>query len=104
MNSVSVHIDTSGIREAAVTLTIGGQAFVKQVTHDHLRAQVLLPLLDDMLREHDRSVSDITAITVMTGPGSFTGLRVGIAVANALGTLLGIPVNGKRAIVTPEYS
>lgn len=103
MNPVSVHIDTSGIKEAAVTLTLGEQAYAQQVTHEHLRAQVLLPLLDEMLREHDRSVSDITAITVVTGPGSFTGLRVGIAVANALGAMLQIPVNGSRTPVVPSY-
>ncbi|MFH1536127.1 MAG: hypothetical protein ABIC96_03620 [Patescibacteria group bacterium] len=35
-------------------------------------------------------------IEVETGPGSFTGLRVGVSVANALGFALNIPVNGKK--------
>jgi tRNA threonylcarbamoyladenosine biosynthesis protein TsaB len=39
---------------------------------------------------------DLAKIQVKTGPGSFTGLRVGVSTANALGFSLGIPVNGKK--------
>ena len=47
---------------------------------------------------------DITEIEVHTGPGSFTGLRVGIAVATTLGKLLNIPVNGQiDPNITPKY-
>jgi len=38
----------------------------------------------------------LEGIEVETGPGSFTGLRVGVSVANALGFSLGISVNGKK--------
>lgn len=93
-------IDTSKIRMATVTL--GG---IQKTSHD------LLPLLDEMLHEKNILFSDITEISVNTGPGSFTGLRVGIAIANILGLLLGVPVNsvpigksGEKAIVTPIYS
>ena len=43
---------------------------------------------------------------VNRGPGSFTGLRVGVAIANALGFLLKIPVNGKRVgeLEEPVYN
>ena len=43
----------------------------------------------------ERKIKDISEIEVNTGPGSFTGLRVGVSIANALGWALGIPVNGK---------
>ena len=47
----------------------------------------------------------IDAIEVNAGPGSFTGLRVGASIANALSFALGIPVNGKPLgeIVEPRY-
>jgi tRNA threonylcarbamoyladenosine biosynthesis protein TsaB len=48
------------------------------------------------LSEADLKKSDLNEIKVATGPGSYTGLRVGVAVANALAFALGIPVNGKE--------
>lgn len=50
-------------------------------------------------------LSDITEIQVKTGPGSFTGLRVGVSVAKTLGKLLHIPVNGTLdAVIVPLYT
>jgi len=45
---------------------------------------------------------EIKEIKVNVGPGSFTGTRVGVAVANALGFALSIKVNGKK-MVKPVY-
>src|SRR3972149_5808009 len=58
-------------------------------------SQRLLPFIDEVLKKEKLSLKDIKEIEVETGPGSFTGLRVGVSVANALGWSLGIPVNGK---------
>ena len=65
---------------------------------------MVLPMIEEVLREHNLKLSDISEIRVATGPGSFTGLRVGTTVANALGYLLDIPVNGKKALVLPTYA
>ena len=59
------------------------------------KAQRLLPFIDELMQKHNKKFKDITEIKVNTGPGSFTGLRVGVSVANALGWALGVPVNGK---------
>jgi tRNA threonylcarbamoyl adenosine modification protein YeaZ len=71
----------------------------------YTKAQALLPMLTEMLREQHIDLKQISAIEVCKGPGSFTGLRVGFSVANALGLLLGIPVNNVRfpAVATPLY-
>jgi len=58
-------------------------------------SQKLLPLIEDSLKKEGKGFDDITEIEVATGPGSFTGLRVGVSVANALGWSLGVLVNGK---------
>ena len=59
-------------------------------------SQKLLPFIDKTLKKNKFTMKDISEIEVNTGPGSFTGLRVGVAVANALGWALNIPVNGKK--------
>ena len=47
-------------------------------------SEQLLPMIDSLLRQCRRTVRDITAIGVSAGPGSFTGLRIGMATAKAL--------------------
>lgn len=58
------------------------------------KSQLLLVTIDDLLQKQGKTTKDLTEIEVETGPGSFTGIRVGVSVAQALGWSLGIPVNG----------
>lgn len=51
-----------------------------------------LPMLDSMLANSGLKISDMDAIAVTVGPGSFTGLRIGVATAKAWGQLLDIPI------------
>ncbi len=71
------------------------------------RSQIVLPMIEKLLKKANKQLSDLTEIEVVEGPGSFTGLRVGAAIANALGFALKIPVNGKNPskleIVEPIY-
>ena len=48
--------------------------------------------LDELLKSRHKELKDIAGIVVFRGPGSFTGLRIGITVANALAYSLGIPI------------
>lgn len=99
-----LHIDTSAVDTAKILLTVDGKRYEKIRQSRIMKSQTTLLLIEDILMEHNLKLSDITAITVALGPGSFTGLRVGCTVANALSMLLTIPVNGKRDLVIPVYS
>ncbi len=66
-------------------------------------SQVLLNLITEILKENNLEFKDITGIEIERGPGSFTGLKVGASLANALGYSLGIPVNGKEMEVELNY-
>ncbi|MFH0864168.1 MAG: hypothetical protein V1858_03715 [Candidatus Gottesmanbacteria bacterium] len=66
------------------------------------KSQQVLVLIDQLLKENHKQIKDITDIVVNIGPGSFTGLRVGITVANTLAWVLKVSVNGKVA-VEPHY-
>ena len=56
--------------------------------------ETLLPALDRLLGTTGVNRADLTAVVVGTGPGTFTGLRVGISTAKGLAHGLGIPIIG----------
>jgi tRNA threonylcarbamoyladenosine biosynthesis protein TsaB len=99
----TLHIDTSRANIVSVLLTTSERELKKE-SEQKFGSQVLLHLIQELLSEADMELKDLTEITVATGPGSYTGLRVGVAVANALGYSLGIPVNGKKMEVDLEYA
>jgi tRNA threonylcarbamoyladenosine biosynthesis protein TsaB len=52
----------------------------------------LVPQISGLLKKHGFSKADIGALAVASGPGSFTGLRVGLAAVKALAEILGKPI------------
>jgi len=61
---------------------------------DRTLARRLHAYLRDRLADHECDVHDLTGIGVMRGPGSFTGLRIGITLCNTLADSLSIPIVG----------
>jgi tRNA threonylcarbamoyl adenosine modification protein YeaZ len=53
-----------------------------------------LPAIDALLKTADKSVRDLTHVIVIKGPGLFTGLRVGVTIANTIAYSLQIPIAG----------
>ncbi len=70
-------------------------------------AEKIFQFIHERLLEQHADWRDITEITFFSGPGSFTGLRIGAAIVNALSDELKIPLfdhHGKRhAIILPDY-
>ena len=60
--------------------------------------ETLTPALEHVLSQVDMTPSDLTLVAVDVGPGLFTGLRVGVAAAKALGQALGIGVVGVSSL------
>lgn len=57
-------------------------------------AEHLAPLIETVLAEAGVSRLDLTGLAVGTGPGPYTGLRVGLVTARTLGHVLGLPIHG----------
>lgn len=72
-----------------------GQTLDSLTNVNQYGSQALLPLIIKILQKNNLQLSNLTEIEVETGPGSFTGLRVGASVAQALGFALNIPVNAE---------
>lgn len=67
----------------------------EQVIEDtRLLSEQLMPAVEEVIGKHTGGYHALDAIAVGVGPGPFTGLRVGMATASALGQALGIPVHG----------
>ncbi len=89
-------IDTSG-PDCAVALCDPATGKIIAETTENLgrgHAERLMPQLEALLGEASFSWQNITAIACTTGPGSFTGLRVGIATARGLALALDAPCIG----------
>ena len=55
-------------------------------------AETIHVKIKELLSSHDKHWSDLQGIIIYKGPGSFTGLRIGMSVANALASSLQIPI------------
>lgn len=102
---IILFIDTSSNQEITVNLEISGKKHIIKEKIGTQKAQVVLPMIERLCKDHKISLKDVHEIRVNTGPGSFTGLRIGISIANALAYTLKIPVNGKKIgeLVEPTY-
>jgi tRNA threonylcarbamoyladenosine biosynthesis protein TsaB len=75
---------------ATAALVLDGEVLGERVS----RAVRVLEDADELLREAGHEQSDLNALAVGTGPGSFTGLRLGLATARGLAFALELPVAG----------
>ncbi|HXV91834.1 MAG TPA: tRNA (adenosine(37)-N6)-threonylcarbamoyltransferase complex dimerization subunit type 1 TsaB [Pseudonocardia sp.] len=88
---------TPALTVGVVELTTDGATTARagRVVHDTRRhAEFLLPAVLESCREAGLALRDLEALVVGAGPGPFTGLRVGMVTAAALGDALALPVHG----------
>lgn len=68
-----------------VSLALGNGTYTYQAINEGLvHSERLVPLIDELLNAHNHTVHSLHGIAVNIGPGSFTGIRVGVTVARAL--------------------
>lgn len=95
--------DTSTAASTAAVLLSDGSAVESTPAPDRLgerpgHAAELLPAVDDVLARAGVGFEGLDAIAVGRGPGTFTGLRIGIATARALAKANGLPVRGVSSL------
>ncbi|GHE39943.1 tRNA (adenosine(37)-N6)-threonylcarbamoyltransferase complex dimerization subunit type 1 TsaB [Streptosporangium violaceochromogenes] len=81
----------------AVTAAVhdGEGVLAESTTIDARRhGELLVPTIREVLKEAGVSLGDVTTVVAGTGPGPYTGLRVGLMTAQALATALGVPAYG----------
>lgn len=87
-------IDASGVAGSVAYIKDGKLAgeyyFCDKLTH----SQTIMPMLEHMKSLIQINLEEVDAIAVTAGPGSFTGLRIGVTAAKALALALNVPIVG----------
>jgi len=81
----------------AVTAALhdGRRVLAESTTIDARRhGELLIPTIETVLREAGAALSEVTAVVAGSGPGPYTGLRVGLMTAQGLATTLAVPAYG----------
>ena len=97
-------LDTS-TRFAGIALYAADRGLIAETNwHAGMQHTVsLMPRVSWMLEAQGAQVSDLTAVAVALGPGSFTGLRVGLAAAKGLALAAGMPIIGVPTLDVTAY-
>ena len=92
-------IDTVAPRLQLALLRADGSVDVSidDIAQGH--AELIFPRIDALLARNQAGYADLTRIAVTTGPGSFTGLRIGLSAARGLGLARNIPVVGVPSLM-----
>jgi tRNA threonylcarbamoyl adenosine modification protein YeaZ len=93
MNILAIDVSITGC-SVAIFNQDSNLSLSKFFDTDRGQAEILIPMIDDIVRKAHLQMSDIDLIAVTRGPGSFTGVRIGLATARSLGLALNIPVIG----------
>ena len=87
-------IDTSSMVASAAVMDDQKLLAEHIVNHKRTHSEQLMPIIERVLESCDVKVRDLDAIAVASGPGSFTGLRIGAATAKGLAHACGIKIVG----------
>ncbi|WP_295086071.1 tRNA (adenosine(37)-N6)-threonylcarbamoyltransferase complex dimerization subunit type 1 TsaB [Ruminococcus sp.] len=103
---LTLGIDTSGKTASAALFDADNEVFLAgtslytQKTH----SQVIMPIVKDILAQAGKTVGDIDLIAVADGPGSYTGLRIGVAAVKAMGFALDCKCCGVSTLEALAYN
>lgn len=97
-------IDSSSV-SASASVTENGKILAEEfVNNGYTHSVTLMPIIEKVLKDSNSSVSDIDLLAITNGPGSFTGVRIGIASAKGICDAANIPcfaVSTLEAIAKP---
>lgn len=85
-------LESSGLVASVAIATEEAVLAEYTVNYKKTHSQTLLPMLDEIVRMVEMDMTEVDAIAVSAGPGSFTGLRIGSATAKGLGLAMEKPI------------
>jgi tRNA threonylcarbamoyladenosine biosynthesis protein TsaB len=97
-------IDTS-TRQVGISLYDGTTIIAEEIWHSHdYHTAELAPAVQHILMRANVQVSELKALGIATGPGSFTGLRIGLALVKGISLACHLPVFGVPSLDIIAYA
>ena len=91
-------IDTSSMATSICVIEDDKLICEYTVNTKKTHSQKLMPMIDNMLNISDININEIDLIAICEGPGSFTGLRIGMSTAKAIAHVKNLPVIGVNSL------
>ncbi len=76
-----------------VALKNNDELFIKTKESEYSHSIYTMPLIESLFKENNLDVKDLKKIIVVNGPGSFTGIRIGLSIAKTMAYALNIDIN-----------
>lgn len=100
----SLFIDTHD-KDIVITLFKNGKVLASSIkTSERHHSDFTMPMLDNILKDNNITVHNLNEILVVNGPGSFTGVRLGVTIAKTLAYTLNIPIKTITSLETLAIS
>jgi len=87
-------VDTAGVTQSVVLLHSDGRRFIRQSAERRQQGDIVQEFVAQCLAEAGITLKDIGVLAAVTGPGSFTGLRIGLALLQGYARALNCPLTG----------
>lgn len=91
---IVLSVDTSTQNACAAVMSHNGLIAEYTISNKKTHSQNIMPMIDDMMKKADLTMDMIDAFAVTVGPGSFTGLRIGMATVKTFSQVKKKPIVG----------
>lgn len=97
-------VDTSS-KICSVAVLEGDEIIIeKHIEDEKTHSQKLMPLIDDVLKSCNLNLKDFTVFSCNVGPGSFTGVRIGVSTVKAFSDVTNIPIVSVNSLESLAYN
>lgn len=76
-----------------IGLKIKDELYVETKESEYSHSIFVMPMIENIFKKHNAKINDLDSVIVVNGPGSFTGIRIGLSIAKTLAYALKIKIN-----------
>ena len=97
-------IDTSSKVCSVAVLEDNNVIVKKDISDEKTHSQKLMPMIDEVLKSCKLELKDFDLYACCTGPGSFTGVRIGVATVKAFNDVTKVPISSVSSLESLAYN